>query len=193
MPVTHRSKEKASQLPTQGQRNGKQNVPSSLASKAPHSKPWASHSTKERERTSTQEDSDAPGTPVSNADEVEPVEPVTNTNVDDVVMLQGISLKLWLRILIQSLIAQLKAIEAELANAQKAHNEALVSLNKSKCSEKVVIIEKPPGEVGDKTKGFVLIEAMGLDGNDREREQYKAMLISLPFLHHHLHSNTVML
>jgi hypothetical protein len=53
-------------------------------------------------------------------------------------------------------------------------------VNKTKRAEDVVIIEKPLGEAGDKRKGFVLIEAMGLDGNDKDREQYKAMLVSFP-------------
>jgi hypothetical protein len=51
-------------------------------------------------------------------------------------------------------------------------------VNKTKCAEESVIIEKLLGETGDKRKGFVLIEAMGLDGNDWDRKQYKAMLVS---------------
>lgn len=77
-------------------------------------------------------------------------------------------------------IAQLKAIEAELASTRKARDEALANLSKSKRGEDITIIEKPPGEAGDKSKGFVLIKAMGLDGNDSDREQYKAMLVSFP-------------
>jgi hypothetical protein len=117
-------------------------------------------------------------TPATRREEVEPLEP--RADVDEVAALQGMSStrKRWVRQLIHPLIAQLKSIEAELASTRQARDEALASLNKASHAKDIVVIEKPFGEAGDKRKGFVLIKAMGLDGSPKEREQYKAMLVS---------------
>lgn len=90
MPVTRGAKGKASQLSAQGQRNIDEGVTSCVApaSKAPRSKP--SRLAKRREtRISSQENADIPVTPVMNAEDVEPGEPLTN--VDDVATLQGMT------------------------------------------------------------------------------------------------------
>jgi hypothetical protein len=191
MPVTRGTKEKASRPPARGQRNGDKNVTSGPASKAPRSKP--SRSTRKGGRgISSQENAEVPVTPVTNADEVERGEPLTNV---DVATLQGMTSELWLRMLMHSPIAQIEAITAELTSTRKARDEALASLSKAtgKRGDDIVVIEKPPGEAGDKTKGFVLIEAMGLDGSDSDREQYKAMLVSFPSTRCHHDSDAVTL
>jgi hypothetical protein len=176
MPVTRAHKERASQPQVCTRKNAQQNATSGSAgtSKAPRSRP--SRPIKKRERViSNVEDDEAPVTPVTNG-EVEPLE--SRASVDELAALQGKPSKRWVRQLIHNLIAQLAAVKAELASAQQARDEAVANLNRGSHVSDIVAIEKPCGEAGDKRKGFVLIKAMGLDGSTKDREQYKAMLVS---------------
>lgn len=66
------------------------------------------------------------------------------------------------------------------AAARKAleDREARTNMNQS-APEAIIAIPKPKGEAGDGKRGYMLIEAMGLNGDDEEDEElYASILVS---------------
>jgi hypothetical protein len=45
--------------------------------------------------------------------------------------------------------------------------------------ENIRALQRPKGEAGDRKKGFILIDAMGLNKTDEKRRLYNSILVSV--------------